>query len=460
MSTPTSPHGLVAALGAVPDAAAQMSWITDVVAHGVRRPGSGAGDAVEAWCAAQLEAIGCDVTLQPLETLTSHPEPAVVAAWPRGRPHERWKFDGLTMPFSTATGPGGRRFSLVRHADDGSGAGHAVLFPAEFVDLPVDVLDAAIIARHGDGLAGHVHTLPFGPALGKEIDAAIAGGAAAMIGVVAAPWTTHEYFVPYDGRVRDLPAVWLDRRAGAALDALLDDGPVDIELVTTVVNRLSAVRNVIGTLDGPGDEWIVVGSHHDAPWASAVEDGTGIAQVLAQATAWAAVPPAQRPAKLAFLLTAAHMSDGAGTRAFLREWPHRDRIAFGLHLEHVASRATPDGEGGLVDTGEPEVRWWFVSGGAHDEALAAATIEAITGEGLDWSLVMPPDVFSPMPPTDGGFYHPAGIPMVNLLAAPMYLFDPRDRIDLVHVPSLVPTARAAARLVAGAPSVLSFGTHR
>lgn len=460
------PTPLRAALAAIPDAAAQLAWITDIVAHGVRRPGSPAGDAVASWCAAHLGAIGCDVTLQPLETLTSHPEPAIVGAWPRDRPLERQEFRGLTMPFSTATGPAGRRFGLVRRSDseadaaDAERSGQAVLLPAEFIDLPVDVLDTAIIARHGGGLAGHVHTLPFGPALGKEIDTAVAGGAAAMIGVVAAPWTTHEYFVPYDGRVRELPAVWLDRAAGSALGSLLDAGPVEVELVTTVANRMSEVQNVIGTLDGPGDDWIVVGSHHDAPWASAVEDGTGIAQVLAQATAWAAVPAAQRPAKLAFLLTAAHMSDGAGTRAFLREWPHRDRIAFGLHLEHIASRAAPDGDGGLLDTGDPEVRWWFVSGGAHDESLTAATVEAITTEDLDWSLVLPPDVFGPMPPTDGGFYHPAGIPMVNLLAAPMYLFDPRDRLDLVHVPSLVPTARAAARLVAGAPVALSFGADR
>ena len=55
-------------------------------------------------------------------------------------------------------------------------------------------------------------------------------------------------------------------------------------------------------------------------------------------------------------------------------------------------------------------------------------------------------------PTDGGFFHLAGVPMVNLLAAPMYLFDPADTVEMIHEPSLVPVSRAAARLVADAAS--------
>jgi hypothetical protein len=36
--------------------------------------------------------------------------------------------------------------------------------------------------------------------------------------------------------------------------------------------------------------------------------------------------------------------------------------------------------------------------------------------------------------------------MINLLAAPMYLFDPADTADMIHRPSLVSTSRAALRL--------------
>lgn len=439
------PHAPRDVLGAIPTAANQMGWIDEIVRFGVRRPGTAVNREVADWCAARLAEFCCDVTLQPLSTLTSHPARAVLRIGDI-------ELHGLTMPFSTAGTWRGPLAELVigEPGEPSLAPGHGALVRARFTELPVHLLEPAVLARHDPAgeFATHVHTLPFGPALGKEVDRAIAAGAAAMVGVVDAPWTTADYFVPYDGEERPIQAAWFDREAGGVIARLIAQGAGDVELVTSVVNRHTDEVNVVATLPGRGDSWVVVGSHHDAPWASAVEDASGIVQVLAQAAAWAAVPADQRPHNLAFLLTAAHMSEGAGTRAFLGTWEHRERIVFGLHLEHIAARAVPDGAGGLISSGEPEVRWWFVSGGDAQEAWVARTAEVIARHDLDRSLVLPPEVFGPMPPTDGGFYHLAGIPMVNLLAAPMYLFDPADRPEMVHAPSLVPTARAAADLIA------------
>ena len=433
----TAPPGVIAA---IPDAATQLRLIGEIVGFGVRRPGTAADADVVDWCAARLAGLGCLVERHALTATTSHPGPAVLRAGGA-------EFRGLTVPFSTA---GVFRGRLVAADEEAPPTGAAALYPATFVDLPVELLEASVLARHDPSgeFATHVHTLPFGPALGKEIDRVVASGAAAMVGIVDAPWTTSDYFVPYDGVVRPIPAGWFDRTVGSTLRELLSAGPREVELVTDVANRETTETNLIATLPGRGDGWVVVGSHHDAPWASAVEDASGIVQVLAQAAAWAAVPAGERPHNLAFLLTAAHMSEGAGTRAFLRTWEHRRRIVLGLHLEHIAARAVPDGAGGLVSTGEPEVRWWFVSAGPAQDAWVARTAAVIARHDLERSLVLPPDVFGPMPPTDGGFYHLAGIPMINLLAAPMYLFDPADRPDMVHAGSLVPTARAAADLIA------------
>ena len=63
---------------------------------------------------------------------------------------------------------------------------------------------------------------------------------------------------------------------------------------------------------------------------------------------------------------------------------------------------------------------------------------------------MQPNGFPPgsvAPPTDGAFFHPAGVPIVNFLTAPMYPFDAQDTIDKVHEPSLVPITRAAIRII-------------
>ena len=92
-------------------------------------------------------------------------------------------------------------------------------------------------------------------------------------------------------------------------------------------------------------------------------------------------------------------------------------------------------EGRLVGSGQPEPRWWFTS---RSERLEATVREVIAAEQLERSLILPPDVFGSMPTTDGGPFHLAGVPLVNFLTAPFYLFDAIDTLDKIHRPSLVP----------------------
>jgi hypothetical protein len=44
-------------------------------------------------------------------------------------------------------------------------------------------------------------------------------------------------------------------------------------------------------------------------------------------------------------------------------------------------------------------------------------------------------------------FHLHGVPLVDFLSAPAYLFDVRDTLDKVHAPSLEPITRAAIRIV-------------
>ena len=39
------------------------------------------------------------------------------------------------------------------------------------------------------------------------------------------------------------------------------------------------------------------------------------------------------------------------------------------------------------------------------------------------SLILPPTVFGPQPTTDAAAFYTAGVPIVNFLTAPFYLFD-------------------------------------
>ncbi|MBI2914203.1 MAG: hypothetical protein HYY03_09840, partial [Chloroflexi bacterium] len=114
-----------------------------------------------------------------------------------------------------------------------------------------------------------------------------------------------------------------------------------------------------------------------------------------------------------------------------------------VHLEHAANEFV-EHDGALQPSGFPEARWWFTS---RPPPLESAVRQAIEAEGLERSLILPPTAFGPRPTSDGGDFHLAGVPIVNYLTAPFYLFDSMDTLDKVHRPSLVPVTRAAIRII-------------
>ena len=282
----------------------------------------------------------------------------------------------------------------------------------------------------------------------KVMEPAVAAGATGFVGVLRGlPFETQDYYVPYDAEERPIPGVWISESNGDRLRAMMAQGTVSARITVDAAVDPFTSHNVTAVLPGASDEWIIVGSHHDGPWASAVEDGSGIAMVLAQALYWSQVPQRERPHNLMFLLNAGHMAGGAGLKAFVgRHADFLERVVLEIHLEHAAREARGE-NGRLVATDAPEVRWWFTS---RIAALEDCVEVAIRAEDLRRSFLMPPDGFppgSPMPPTDGAFFHPAGVPIVNFLTAPMYLFDSRDTLDKVHEPSLVPISRAVVRII-------------
>jgi hypothetical protein len=189
---------------------------------------------------------------------------------------------------------------------------------------------------------------------------------------------------------------------------------------------------------------VIIGSHHDGPWASAVEDGSGLALVLAQAAYWSQVSQQDRPHRLVFLLNAGHMAGGAGQHKFVET--HRselDHTVLEVHLEHAAADFAEQ-NGSLAPTGLPVTRWWFTS---RIERLEATVRSAIEVENLGRSHIVPPTIFGEKPTTDGADFYVAGVPIVHYLTAPFYLFDAMDTLDKIHRPSLLPVTRAAIRII-------------
>jgi hypothetical protein len=437
--------------GSVPGTDRIFGWIEEVFAQGVRRPGYPADRWAEAWCQEQFAA---------LDLVDVHAEPVAARMW---EPSE-WSLAVITadgtetevdcypVPFSAPAD--GLEAPLVP-------LGGGDLLPVEgaaaFVDTTLVRVPADIFVGQGSApadLAGRVvdrdgslhdqHVLPFGPHFQEVLEPAIEAGAALFVGALTGyPGDSCRYWVPYDGVDRPIPGVWINGTDGARVAALLADGDVRVRVTVRCESRDIETVNVVGDLPGADDEVVLIGSHHDGPWASAVEDGSGIALVLAQAAYWSAQPIEDRPHRLRFLLQGGHMSGGAGLHGYIaaHTGDDLDRVVLGIHLEHAALEIDEDGS---PIEGRPTPRWWFTT---RIPALEAAVSGALRAEELWRSMVLAPDAIGPQPPTDGGFYHQAGVPIVDFLAAPSYLFDELDTLDKIDRDNLVPLTRAAIRIV-------------
>lgn len=424
-------------------------WIQQVFSRGVRRPAYPADRWAEQFCLERYREFGLEnVRLEPVELPYWEPHRWSLTVWRDG--------PGTVQMLDLAC------FPLPHSAPTASVEADLVLFEAqspERVKGAIALYELPLMRSRHSTLAGlatwcydpgatfadSVQVLPFGREIQAVMEPTIAAGAIAFVGIlVDYPGDSHDYYVPYDAVARSIPGVWISGSDGPRLRQMMASGPVRARLSVDSVRRTVVSHNALGELPGADDELVIIGSHHDGPWSSAVEDASGIALVLAQAAYWSRVPRRTRPHRLVFLLNSGHMAGGAGARAFIDTHPTElARTVLEVHLEHAAAECA-ERDGGLELTGHPEARWWFTSRIPRLEVAVRAAIEA---EDLQRSLVLPPTAFGPRPTTDGGDFHLAGVPIVNFLTAPFYLFDSRDTLDKVHRPSLLPVTRAAVRII-------------
>lgn len=444
----------------VPTSETIYGWIKEIFGWGIRRPGYPADRRAEEHALERFHALGLEnVRLEPVElpyweplasslTISSAADTLDVPCFP--------------LPHSAPTDPVELELAMFDPEAPASVEGRAAFnirslmaVPTTFVvdagrvveemDLALDVHSGGIVLDPRDTFSGATQLLPFPAAIQWVMEPSIAAGASAFIGVLEGyPGDSYRYYVPYDGVPRPIPGVWIRGSDGARIRDMLGTGPVRIRLEVQSKRETITCHNVIGELPGADDELVVIGSHHDGPWASAVEDASGISLVYAQATYWSQVPAAERPHRLLFLLNAGHMAGGAGCEAFIRDHPELlSRIVLEIHLEHAANEFRERG-GQLEPTGEPEPRWFFTS---QNPELKRSVVAALEAEGIDRALVIAPDAFGDQPTTDGGAFHPVGVPLVNYLTAPFYLFDAMDTLDKIHRESLVPITRATIRMI-------------
>jgi hypothetical protein len=439
-------------LSDVPTEATIFGWISEVFEQGIRRPGYPADEWAEGWIAAQFRGIGLDsVRLEPITVTRWEPTDWSLAVI---GPEGRTTLDCFPVPFSAPVDGLEAELTVFDQANPGVVRGKASLFDVPLIRIPADLLATAgsapadptgrIVDPDGS-LRGAQHIVPFGAQFQDVMEPSIEAGAAAFIGTLTDyPGDSFNYFVPYDAIPRAIPGVWVNGTDGAWLRDQVVRGPVRVRLTVASEREDVESHNVVGELEGADEQTVIIGSHHDGPWASAVEDGSGISLVLAQATYWAAQPVERRPHRLVFLLQGGHMSGGAGLRGYIEA--HRAELAqvvLEVHLEHAALELAERG-GDAVPTGQPVPRWFFTT---RIPPLEAAVADALETEELGRSMILAPDAFGEQPPTDGAFYHREGVPVMNFLTAPFYLFDAMDTLDKIDRENLVPLTRATVRIV-------------
>jgi hypothetical protein len=433
----------------LPTAAEMMGWIEEIYGQGIRRPGYPADDWAVEWARDGLEAAGCKVELEPIEVLRWGSKGCRLRVWPAGDEAHGIDLPCMAIPFSTPTD--GLEAEIVANHRLKDLTGKIVLKDLRFLALPQLLLKYYATDDYDPegvfwGLAAKPpHTQRAQAVMDPEVDK----GAAGFIGALwHYPRETHDRWVPYDARVRPIPGVYVSPRTGKRIKALMIGGPIEGRIAYSASTEPWLSYNVIGRLEGASDDWIIVGTHHDGPWGSAVEDASGMALVMAQAHYWGSLAPAERPHNLLFIWQGGHMSGGAGSKSFVSR--HQEFIAndvvVEIHLEHVARRAVKTWWGQLRVTDEPEVRWWFVN---RNPTLEAITKGAIVANDLTRSFIFDPEKWPPgrgRPPTDGAQFY-GKVPIVQHITTPWYLFDSWDTPDKVHEPSLVPLTKAVIQIV-------------
>jgi hypothetical protein len=460
----------------LPDANTLYSWIAEISTPPHRRPGTPTGHWAEAWVAEQFQQLG-------LTNITTDNIPITV--WTP----TLWSLSvaGETIPcyFTVYTGFSGEKGITAPMVYVGEGterdfkrvgdvSGKIVVADIEFasssaggfenlkyfVSDPENDLDAAA-RRWNIGFSKNFPGDFYGMPLFEDQNVykrAASGGAAAIALILRdQPSANNSRYAPYDGILKPIPGLWIGKYDGMHLRELAKQGKTG-RLLLEGTTEPGYMANVWGVLPGQSDQVILVTTHQDSPHQGAVEDGSGIAQLLGQAWAWSQVPIAERPKTLIFVAAAGHMYGALGGYHFAKDHPDiLSRTQTLLTLEHLAAKDVTEGAGGkLVETGKPAPSTLFMS---HDARVIAAAWKALEQQPVRATTAFP--TFGYFPPTDAsGFVFgstgaslgqsaklTSGVPFISWISDPYYLLDDDDTLDKIDQNNLVPVAESVTEIV-------------
>ena len=439
------------------DAAEMFSWIERMAGMGPRRPGSTADRKNEDFLVEQLRAGGVEAVRK---------EPIPITYWEaHNSVLELDEGDGFRptnahyIPYAAFTPERGIEAPLVyadpkRLIQGGDWKGKVVVTDIAFPPLDLSLLLKVSLGSYDpDGSLPEVKH----PATWVRLNwhlyrKASERGAAGFIGILSdQPGGSCRMFAPYGFKEQDimdkpLPGFWVSRDDGPRLRDLAESGAGRSRMTLTGVREEGITHNVVGEIPGRTDEIVVLSGHHDSPFDSPVEDASGCSVVLALAKHFAGRQP-ELNRRLVILFSAGHFYGSIGTRLFIKD--HREDIVqktvLEISIEHIAKEAVEGQNGQLVPSGRPEATGIFLP---MNRAMADAVLESVEAHGVDRVLLLPPEgPLGEYPPTDGGDWYEAGVPVINYISNPVYLLNAEDSLEWVARDRLAKVAAAFADII-------------
>ncbi len=248
-----------------------------------------------------------------------------------------------------------------------------------------------------------------------------------------------------------IPGLWVGKDDGAKLieEVKENDGTAKANLTLTGETKKTKTHNIFALLHGQTEDTITIHCHHDAPWKGAVEDGSGVSEVLALAEYLINTSKEDREKTYCFLFTGTHFGGPArGAEEFIENNPEiMSNHVLEICIEHIAKDFdVKDDE--WADTGLPEPRVIFTQGKNEEstELLSNKLYEEIEEQNLTRTMIMPGN--TPLGvPTDANAFARKGYSVYSYISGPEFLFDPCDTMDKVATEQLNTVAKTFAKTI-------------
>ena len=231
------------------------------------------------------------------------------------------------------------------------------------------------------------------------------------------------------------------------------DRPLRMRLELQVTEKQDLIaRNVIGTVEGTSDEWVVLTAHTDAYFNGAQDNATGVATLihLAEFLATAETPVRN----ILFVGTGGHHSrtaDGSsgsvGATMLRAMYPDIiEKTQYLLNLEHTSNVFTRMRQGILVDTTTERARVLAVTN-------RSPLLIDLMGQAFDHYGVVVTTRTNHFASGDPIGHAQAGIPVINLIESGLWYHSSGDRMDIVTPSGMERVARAFVEFLQRADTI-------